>query len=122
MTNDNAVQALLNYLEKSNEPDIFLSRHDFEELCFSRWAASELIEAIMDHPFHDPEDVIDEFAVKMAYFSYVADGTDEGLIFSIACDFADECLTLLREENSNDKTNAYGGAEERSKVFEKTQS
>ena len=48
----------------------------------------------MDHPMKDPEDVIEEFAIKMVLFSSIADGTDEGRIFSIAADFADECLTL----------------------------
>ena len=34
----------------------------------------------MDHPMKDPEDVIEEFAIKMVLFSSIADGTDEGLI------------------------------------------
>ena len=57
MTNDTAVQALLDYLRESDEPEIFWPRHHFEESCFSRWAAWEMIEAILDHPFDDPEDV-----------------------------------------------------------------
>ena len=121
MTNDTAVQALLDYLRESDEPEIFWPRHHFEESCFSRWAAWEMIEAILDHPFDDPEDVIEEFAIKMVLFSSIADGTDEGLIFSIAADFADECLTLFREENSNDKTNHYRGIEKRPEVNEKAQ-
>ena len=50
MTNDTAVQALLDYLNESDEPEIYWPRHHFEESCFSRWAAWEMIEAIMDHP------------------------------------------------------------------------
>ena len=100
MTNDAAVQALLDYLNESDEPEI---------------------EAIMDHPMEDPEDVIEEFTMKMVIFSSIADGTDEGLIFSIAADFADECLTLFREENSNDKTNHYQCVEKRPEVNEKAQ-
>ena len=49
----------------------------------------------------DPEDVIEEFTMKMVLFSSIADGTDEGLIFSIAADFADECLTLIYSGSSN---------------------
>ena len=121
MTNDTAVQALLDYLRESDEPEIFWPRHHFEESCFSRWAAWEMIEAILDHPFDDPEDVIEEFTMKMVIFSSIADGTDEGRIFSIAADCADECLTLFREENSNDKTNHYRGVEKRPEVNEKAQ-
>lgn len=50
MTNDTAVQAFLDYLNESDEPEIYWPRHHFEESCFSRWAAWEMIEAIMDHP------------------------------------------------------------------------
>lgn len=125
MTNDTVVQALLDYLRESDEPEIFWPRHHFEESCFSRWAAWEMIEAILDHPFDDPEDVIEEFTMKMVIFSSIADGTDEGRIFSIAADFADdfadECLTLFREENSNDKTNHHRGVEKRPEVNEKAQ-
>ena len=84
MTNDTAVQAFLDYLNESDEPEIYWPRHHFEESCFSRWAAWEMIEAIMDHPMEDPEDVIEEFTMKMVIFSSIADGTDEGRIFSIA--------------------------------------
>ena len=45
MTNDTVVQALLDYLNESDEPEIFWPRHHFEESCFSRWAAWEMIEA-----------------------------------------------------------------------------
>lgn len=121
MTNDIAMQALLDYLRESDEPKIFWTQRHFEESCFSRWAAAELIEAILDHPFDDPEDIIEQFALKMIFYSAVADGTDEGRIFSIAADFADECLTLFREENSNDKTNHHRSVEKRPEVNEKAQ-
>ena len=49
MTNDTVVQALLDYLNESDEPEIYWPRHHFEESCFSRWAAWEMIEAILDH-------------------------------------------------------------------------
>ena len=121
MTNDAAVQALLDYLNESDAPEIYWPRHHFEESCFSRWAAWEMIEAIMDHPMKDPEDVIEEFAIKMVLFSSIADGTDEGRILSIAADFADECLTLYREENSKHKTNNHSGVEKRPEANEKAQ-
>ena len=74
MTNDAAVQALLDYLNESDEPEIYWPRHHFEESCFSRWAACEMIEAIMDHPMKDPEDVIEEFAIIIAFCGVIAQG------------------------------------------------
>lgn len=73
MTNDTAVQALLDYLNESDEPEIYWPRHHFEESCFSRWAAWEMIEAIMDHPMKDPEDVIEEFALRWCFSHLSAD-------------------------------------------------
>lgn len=121
MTNDMAVQALLDYLNESDEPETFWPRQHFEESCFSKWAAWELIEAIMDHPLKDPEDVIEEFAMKMLVYGLMwPKHSEQGMIFKTASDFAFECLELFREENSNDKTNHYRGTEKRPKVNKET--
>lgn len=110
MTNDMAVQALIEYLNESDDPEVYWPRHEFEEVCFSRWAACEMIEAILDHPMKNPEDTMEEFALKMMAFSSIAGDTDEGMIFLIAFDFANECLQLLREEITNDEANHRRGA------------
>lgn len=98
MSNDMAVHALIEYLEESDTPEVYWSQHWFEEISFSRWAAEELINAILDHPMVSAEDTIEEFAIKMTAYSSLSDGTDAGRIFSIAAKFAYESLELFREE------------------------
>lgn len=82
--NETVVQAILGYLESSEPPGIDWPRHWFEEVCFSRWAAEELVNLILDHPLVPAEDTIDEFAIKMTAYAATSDGKEAGRIFSIA--------------------------------------
>lgn len=103
MSNDMAVQALIEYLEESDEPELYWPQHQFEEVSFSRWAAGELIGAIMDHPLVSPEDTVEMFGLKMLYFAAISnntDDTDAERIFRIASDFAFECLDNFRKEQT----------------------
>lgn len=100
MSNDMAVEALLEYLGESDEPELHWSKRQFEEASFSRWAAGELIEAIMDHPLVSPEDTVEIFALKTLAFSAMFADTEAERIFRIASDFAFECLENFREEHT----------------------
>lgn len=95
MTNDAAMKALLDYLEKSDSSMDFWTCCRFEERCFSRWAACEIIEAIMNHPMVEPENVIEEFLIKMILYSSISTNIGEKKIFSTAAHFADKCLKLF---------------------------
>lgn len=98
--NDMVVQALADYLDESDTPSIGMGQQEFEELSISRWAAVELINAIMDHPFYPAEETIFWFATNMRTYSLLAGGetSKQGLIFLIAADFADEVVTYLKGE------------------------
>lgn len=98
MDSNAMVQVLITYLDDSDEPDIFQPDKDFKNLCFMRWTAAEMIEALLDNPAKDTDLVLEEFALKMMAFAAIAKGTDEGLIFSIAAEFADDVLAMFREE------------------------
>lgn len=100
MSNDMAVQALIEFLYETEEPQLGWPEDEFAEVSFSRWAAGELITAIMDHPMVSAEDTIEEFAIKMLAFSCAEQGTRAGRIFSIASKFAYETLELFREEHT----------------------
>lgn len=99
MSNDMAIQALIEFLNESEEPQIGWPEDEFTEVSFSRWAAGELIAAIMDHPMVSAEDTMEEFAIKMRTFSCAGRDTRAGRIFSIASQFAYETLELFREEH-----------------------
>lgn len=124
MSNEMAIQALIEYLEESDEPELYWSKHEFLEVSSSRWAAGELIEAIMDHPFVSAEDTIEAFGLKMLACALMwSKGSEQGLIFKTASDFAFECLELFREEKTfYDKRNPCQCVEEHTESSEKAQS
>lgn len=102
MDNELAVIALCEYLYDTGEPEVYWPQHWFEEVSFSRWAAGELIEAIMDHPFSPAMDTIEEFAIKMTAYRAASSGTDAEKIFKYAAEFAWETLDIFREEYVNE--------------------
>ena len=97
--NEVVVQALIEYLNDSEEPDAFWPEHWFVEVSTSRWIAGELINAILDHPMTPAEDTMEELAIKMTDYHADSDGTNAERIFSIAERCLWEWLELFREEN-----------------------
>ena len=98
--NEVVVQALIEYLNDSEEPDAFWPEHWFVEVSTSRWIAGEIINAILDHPMDSAEDIMEELAIKMTAFHAASDGTKAERIFSIAEKCIWEWLELFREENT----------------------
>ena len=68
----------------------------FEELSYSRWAAFEILQSLMDHPFDPPDEVVERFMLKMALYSWSSKDEKKQRIFSIAEDTAEEILYLFR--------------------------
>lgn len=101
MDNDMAVMSLIEFLYETGEPEVYWPQHWFEEVSFTRWAAGELITAIMDHPMVPAMDTIEEFAIKMEAYHALSDGTKAEQIFFTAAEFAYETLELFREEYGN---------------------
>ena len=101
MDNDSAIYALIEFLYETPEPEVYWPQHWFEEVSFTRWAAGELMEAILNHPTVPALDTIEEFALKMTAYWANSDGTDAEKIFKYAADFAYETLDIFREEYKN---------------------
>jgi len=101
MDNDSVVEALVEFLYETGEPEVYWPQHWFEEVSFTRWAAGELMGAIMDHPTVPAMDTIEAFALKMTAYQATSDGTDAEKIFKYAADFAYETLDIFREEYAN---------------------
>ena len=97
--NEVVVQALIEYLNDSEEPDAFWPEHWFVEVSTSRWIAGELINAILDHPMTPAEDTMEELAIKMTTYHADSDGTNAERKFSIAERCLWEWLELFKEEN-----------------------
>ena len=56
--NEAAVRTIIEYLENSDAPELYWPQQWFEEVSFSRCAAEELINAILDHPMAPAKDTI----------------------------------------------------------------
>lgn len=92
--NEIAIQALLDYLEEDG-PDVTWPDDEFEQVSYSRWAAGELVNAILDRPMVPIEDTIFQFVLKMHACEVMAHEKPSGTPFSIAADFAYSCLETL---------------------------
>lgn len=101
MDNEMFVMSLIEFLNETGEPEVHWPRHEFDEVSFSRWAAGELMEAIMDHPMVPAMDTIEEFAIKMLAYQASSKGTNAEKIFKYAADFTYETLDIFREEYPN---------------------
>lgn len=79
------------------EPPRFRSERLFEEMSYARWAAFEIVHALMDRPFDPPDEVVEAFLLKMALYYSTAKHEHHRKIFSIAEDAAEEILCLFRD-------------------------
>lgn len=86
------VRELLDYLDDDCGPETTWTEDEFDRLTYSRWAASELVTAILDHPMEPVEDIIFDFALKMHACMVVAGEKVSGDLFCIAAEFASDCL------------------------------
>lgn len=92
--NETVAQALLDYLNEDG-PQVTWPEYEFEDVCYSRWAAVELVNALLDHPLDSPDLTIRNFADKMSRFSCVKEDTVAERIFLTAAEFAYMCLETL---------------------------
>ena len=94
--NDRAVYALIRFLDEYSEPPgLDWPQEESEEVTFSRWAAEELLNLVMDHPMTPAEDTIEEFIIKMEIYAATATKRDWERIFSIVAQTAREFLDLI---------------------------
>ena len=94
--NDAAIQTILKYIETSLfEPKYTWSTVYFEERSYARWAATEILESIMDHPLRSADEIIEEFIFKMMIYSAWTDDSDICFRFSVAKETAENILEIL---------------------------
>ena len=92
--NDEAVAIIFKYLEEYLfEPMKDWPKEEIERRSYERWAAYEIVESLMDHPFTTADIVIDEFIFKMIFFAHLAKERKQQFIFAI--DVAETIRSLL---------------------------
>lgn len=94
--NDEAIQKILNYKENSLfEPGSCWPKDKIQERAYARCAADEILLSVMDHPFTDPDTIIENFIIKMEYFLHISDDATSNFIFTIAENTAEDILGLI---------------------------
>jgi hypothetical protein len=94
--NDRAITAIENYMEECLfEPRLNWPKCTFDQQSYSRWAANEILGLIMDHPFTQVDTIVEEFMLKMDYFSCVAKDPNISIIFSIAKGTAEDIFDIV---------------------------
>lgn len=95
--NDLAIQEVTRYVAYLEDTftDPLIDEPMFEIVSYSKWAACEILNRLMDRPFDTPDTVLDEFIYDMTMRSYDSSGMNKNRIFAIAVDVAEEILQLL---------------------------
>lgn len=96
--NERCVDIIIDYIEHSiGEIDDIWPEHIFEYRANERWAANEILERVMDHPFDDAEIIVEEFYLEMLLYEKETKWEHKKRIFSTAQATADKILIHLRE-------------------------
>lgn len=94
--NDREISVLMDFIDEHLfEPESHWPKCFFDKRSYSRWAAYEMVERLMDHPFDSPDLIIEEFMLKMAYFSCQSKDVHKNLIFTTARDTAEDVLDIF---------------------------
>lgn len=94
--NEEAILAIIKYIDECLfEPANNWPKNWFNQRTYSRWAANEILELVIDNPLTQPSMVIDEFLVKMSYYSCMSENQNINIIFSTAVDTAEDILCLV---------------------------
>lgn len=93
---DAAVSIALKYIDQHLfSPSFSWSKYEFEKRTYSRWAAYEIINRIMDKPFDMPSCIIEEFMTEMSMYACYGKDKHRSWIFQVAAETAEEMLSLF---------------------------
>lgn len=89
---------VLEYMEKYLfEPGYSWPIHIFDERSYSRWAACEIVERLMNRPYDPADEVIEEFIFELSAYVYAStdDTSKRCQMFSIAKNAAEDILNYI---------------------------
>ena len=94
---DTAASIILDYTQEHFfSHSLSWANREFKKRSYQQWAAHEIIERILDHPFDPPLDTIENFSFEM-YFYACFSGEDEErtFMFQTAVETAEEIMLLF---------------------------
>ena len=91
-----AIERIKAYMDENLfEPSRNWPLYETERRIYSRWAVTEIIEALSSRPMDFPEIVVEEFLIKMIIFSRDEDGLSNQM-FVVAKEVAEDILHLIK--------------------------
>lgn len=94
---DVAITIIREYIDKYLfSPSFSWDKHEFKKRSYQQWAAYEICERILDHPFDAPIDTIENFMIEMyMYACYGDEDESRTFIFQTAVETAEELILLF---------------------------
>lgn len=89
-------EMVLKYIEEHLPlEEKFLNKNAAKERSYSRWAAYELVERFMDHPFDPPEVIVDSFLIELMWYSKMSNDEHKNRLWMAAIDAVEDISCLL---------------------------
>lgn len=93
---DTAISIICEYAKKYIvDPSNDWPKDEFSKRSYQQWAAYEICHRIMDHPFDDPINIIEEFMFETGMYAYCYENEIQSFIFQSAVETAEELLLLF---------------------------
>ncbi len=104
--NDETVQSVLKYSEKYIYEKVTSTKILYSEKhSFAKWAVDELLKIIIDSPFDPIDEIVENFIIKMTFYSMYSENQAIYFRFNLASDIAEDILNYLRENNQKESFN-----------------
>lgn len=98
-TFEDVAQKIIQYIEEYNLDLAPIWPEDaFISYSYSRWTAEEMLAYLLDHPFGSPIDVLEDFVIKLTYYSHVANDERACLLFETAAITAGNIVRYISEK------------------------
>lgn len=89
-------------------PMVTWPKYEFVRRSYSRWAAEEIIDRILDSSIdQDPIDVIKQFSDEMDYCFEISEDKGSSFMFSTAKEIAEEIIFLVSKGETNESVRPF---------------
>lgn len=92
--NEAAIRMICEYIHEL-QPDKHVGDSLYEELCVMEWAASEILDCVLNRPNVPAAITVEQFMIRMDMFHYAAEKSSNRILFELARDTADDIGTML---------------------------
>ena len=93
---ESIVKGIMRYIDERTLDLVPIWPQDaFMHYSYSRWTAEEMLAYVLDFPFDPPIDVLEDFIIKLTYYSCAATDTNARILFSVATATAEDIVSYI---------------------------